>query len=115
MFSVDYGVLIAVLLLVGATLLARSFVRLTHVDAGYTADQVLAAQVYVRYDTAPVQAPDGAARAEQIGTLISALLARIRATPGVASAGAGNMMPLDPATQISGFPEPCPIEALRSE
>ena len=108
MFSVDYGVLIAVLLLVGATLLARSFVRLTHVDAGDTADQVLAAQVYVRYDTAPVQAPDGAARAEHIGTLISALLARIRATPG-------NMMPLDPATQISGFPEPCPIEALRSE
>ena len=34
----------AVLLLVGATLLARSFVRLTHVDAGYTPDRVLAVE-----------------------------------------------------------------------
>src|SRR4029077_12217905 len=31
---------------------------------------------------------------------------RIRATPGIASAGAGNMMPLDGATQIAGFPAP---------
>ena len=37
----------AVLLLVGATLLARSFVRLTHVDAGYTPDRVLAVEVFV--------------------------------------------------------------------
>jgi putative ABC transport system permease protein len=37
----------AILLLVGAILLARSFVKLTHVDAGYTPDRVLAVQVYV--------------------------------------------------------------------
>ncbi|MGH9143693.1 MAG: FtsX-like permease family protein, partial [Vicinamibacterales bacterium] len=97
----------AVLLLVGATLLARSFVRLTHVDAGYTADRVLAAEVYVPgYDAAGMDTSGGAAKAEHIGTLIATILARVRATPGVASAGAGNMMPLDRMTQIAGFPSP---------
>ena len=97
----------AVLLIVAAVLLARSFVRLTHVDAGYTADRVLAAQVYVPgYDAAQLTAPNGAAKAEHIGALMSALLARVRATPGVTAAGAGNMMPLDGATQIAGFPAP---------
>jgi putative ABC transport system permease protein len=97
----------AVLLIVAAMLLARSFVRLTNVDAGYTADRVLAAEVYVPgYDSAQLTGPGGAAKAEHVGALISALLARIRAVPGVASAGAGNMMPLDNATMIAGFPAP---------
>jgi len=34
------------------------------------------------------------------------LLDRVRATPGVTAAGAGNMMPLDNATMIAGFPSP---------
>ncbi len=97
----------AVLLIVAATLLGRSFARLTHVDAGYTADRVLAAQVYVPgYDAAPLATPGSVAKAEHIGALMSAILARLRATPGVVSAGAGNMMPLDGATQIAGFPAP---------
>jgi putative ABC transport system permease protein len=89
----------AVLLLVGAILLARSFARLTHVDAGYTADRVLAAEVYVPGG----DAPDQAAR---IGTLVSTLVERVRAIPGIEAAGAGNMMPLDRATMIAGFPAP---------
>src|SRR3954470_1718939 len=89
----------AVLLLVAAILLARSFARLTHVDAGYTADHVLAAEIYVPGG----DAPDQAAR---IGTLVSALLDRVRAIPGIEAAGAGNMMPLDRATMIAGFPAP---------
>jgi putative ABC transport system permease protein len=97
----------AVLLLVAATLLARSFVRLTHVDAGYTADRVLAAQVYIPgYDGPARPGPESTAKAEHVSALISAILARVRTTPGVAAAGAGNMMPLDRATQISGFPAP---------
>jgi len=97
----------AVLLLVAATLLARSFVRLTHVDAGYTADHVLTAQVYVPgYDAAQVLTPDGSAKMEHVAALVSTLLERVRATPGVASAGAGNMMPLDGSTAIAGFPAP---------
>ena len=41
------------LLLVGATLLARSFVRLTHVDAGYTPARVLTAEVFVPGPSTP--------------------------------------------------------------
>jgi predicted permease len=89
----------AVLLLVGAILLARSFARLTHIDPGYTADGVLAAEVYVPGG----DAPDQAAR---IGTLVTALLERVRAIQGIEAAGAGNMMPLDRATMIAGFPAP---------
>jgi putative ABC transport system permease protein len=96
----------AVLLIVGAVLLARSFVRLTHVDAGYSADRVLAAMVYVPGYDAPQVNGATSAKAEHIGALISTLLARVRATPGVTAAGAGNMMPLDGSTQIAGFPAP---------
>jgi putative ABC transport system permease protein len=87
----------AVLLLVSATLLARSFVRLTHVDAGYTPDRVLAVQVYV---------PGGDSDAQAARRLVAPLVERVRATPGVVAAGAGNMMPLDSSTMISGFPSP---------
>jgi predicted permease len=89
----------AVLLLVGAILLARSFTKLTHVDAGYTPDRVLATEVYV-------PGGDGDSQAPRMNALVASLLERLRATPGVASAGAGNMMPLDGATQIAGFPSP---------
>src|SRR5262249_7906617 len=89
----------AVLLLIGAILLARSFVKLTRVDAGYTPDSVLAVQVFV---------PGGNAdeRAVRTQAIVWSLLDRIRALPGVTAAGAGNMMPLDSSTMIAGFPTP---------
>jgi putative ABC transport system permease protein len=96
----------AVVLLVGAALLARSFARLTAVDAGYTASNVLAAQVFV----------PGLDRPEQhrrIGSLVTTLLDRVRAMPGVRSAGVGNMMPLDNASMIAGFPIPGQINATK--
>ena len=89
----------AVLLLVAAMLLARSFTRLTHVDAGYTADHVLAAEI-------DVPGGDAEGQASQMQAFVTSLVDRVRATPGVAVAGAGNMMPLDSATQIAGFPAP---------
>jgi putative ABC transport system permease protein len=89
----------AVVLLIGATLLARSFIRLTHVDAGYTPDRVLTAEINI-----PGGA--GAASGETMRALVEALLARTRALPGVVSAGATNMMPLDGSMMISGFPSP---------
>ena len=104
----------AVLLLVAATLLARSFITLTQVDAGYTSDGVLAAEIYV---------PGGDAedRGPAMNALVDALVARARAMAGTVAAGAGNMMPLDRATQIAGFPspwtapgaEPIPARALQ--
>jgi putative ABC transport system permease protein len=97
----------AVMLLVSAILLARSFVRLTNVDAGYTASNVLAAQVFVPgYDAAQALAPDGAAKVAHIAALVDTVLQRARSTPGVRAAGAASMMPLDNTMAISGFPAP---------
>jgi putative ABC transport system permease protein len=86
----------AAVLLVGMALLSRSFVRLTHVDAGYDADHVLAAHV---------QTARGATT-EQTQHLVDSVLAAMRATPGVVAAGAGNMMPFVKMTAISGFSIP---------
>ena len=97
----------AVLLLVAATLLARSFARLTSVDAGYTAERVLTARIYVpQYDTATTETPEGNRKAARMTELVDGLLARVRAMPSVAAAGAGNMLPLDGTMMIAGFPAP---------
>jgi predicted permease len=89
----------AVMLLVAATLVARSFGRLTHVDAGYTATNVLAVHVFV-------PGAEGPAKRQRVEHLVDAALERIRAVAGVAAAGAANMMPLDNTTMIAGFPIP---------
>lgn len=89
----------AVLLVVGSMLLARSFTKLTHVDAGYSPAGVLAVEVFV-------PGGNGEEEAARTQRLVAPMLDRIRATPGVTAAGAGNMMPLDNSTMISGFPSP---------
>ena len=80
----------------GASLLARSFVRLMGVDNGYTAGGVLIASV-----EAPAGATD--ARTDQF---IDATLARLRSMPGVTAAGAGAMIPLMARTAIEPFALP---------
>jgi len=89
----------AVVVLVAAMLLARSFVRLVNVDAGYTATGVLSVRVFV---------PGGDAneRGALMNTTVASILERARAMPGVVAAGAGNMAPLDNMTLIAGFPSP---------
>jgi predicted permease len=86
----------AVILIAGATLLARSFVRLMAVDPGYTADAVL---------IATVELPDGAPEA-RIDRLIDSTLERLRAMPGVITAGAGAMIPLMRQTAMTSFAVP---------
>jgi putative ABC transport system permease protein len=86
----------AVILLVSAGLLARSFVRLLNVDAGYRADHVLVARVQLPQSATP----------ERMAALIDRLLIRVRGTPGVLAAGAGNMMPLLRMTAMTTFPVP---------
>jgi predicted permease len=81
---------LAVVLLVGAALLIRSFIRLTSVDAGYSAENVLTAQVIVPAVPEGIMPPDTA----------EAILARVRALPGVIAAGAANMAPLVPVSAI---------------
>lgn len=90
---------LAVMLLVAAALLGRSFVNLIRTDAGYDTTNVLAARVYL----------PGASRGQaQSDTLVPDLLARIRALPGVISAGAGNMAPLGASTYVAAFTLPVP-------
>jgi predicted permease len=88
---------LAVVLLVGAGLLMRSFARLVQVDAGYDPLNVLTARIYL----------PGADRGEaQTAAFVDRLLERLRATPGVMAAGGGSMAPLSDSTAISGFQLP---------
>ena len=86
----------AVILIVGASLLARSFVRLMAVDNGYTADGVLIASVELPRDATE-------ARTDQF---IERALARLRAMPAVSAAGAAAMIPLMRQTAVEPFTLP---------
>jgi predicted permease len=86
---------VAVVLLVGSMLLARSFVRLLQVDPGYDADHVLTARIYL---------PTGG-QADPVAFL-GDLLPHVRALPGVVAAGAANMAPLGGSTSVAGFTLP---------
>jgi putative ABC transport system permease protein len=90
----------AVVLAVGASLLAHSFLRLTRVDAGYDPDHV---------EVMRVQLPEGNALEMRSHAFITRLLERIRATPGVTSAGASNMLPLMPMTAVTGVTLPADV------
>ena len=81
---------LAVILLVGAALLIRSFIRLTSVDAGYSVENVLTAQVILPAVAQGTTPPD----------MAEAILARVRTVPGVIAAGAANMAPLVPMSAI---------------
>ncbi len=96
----------AALLVVTALLLTRSFLNAVRVDPGYSPTNALAATVYV---------PAGDGVASRRYQLLTTVLARLRALPGVVSAGAGNMAPLDNATTMGGFPVPADADAVASE
>ncbi|MFP5378299.1 MAG: FtsX-like permease family protein, partial [Vicinamibacteria bacterium] len=85
---------LAVVLLVGAGLLARSFVRLVQVDPGYDADNVVTARLHL---------PGSAQPPERIRATLDPLLERLGQDPRVTAAGAGNMAPLANTTAIMGF------------
>ncbi len=95
---------LALTLLIGATLLIRSFVTLTSVDPGFVKDNLLALQVFY-YN-------DGDTRADRI-QFFDESLRRIEALPGVQSAGAVSAAPFLEANidirrsiVIDGAPEP---------
>jgi putative ABC transport system permease protein len=90
----------AVVLTVGASLLAHSFLRLTRVDAGYDADHVHVMRVKL---------PEGSNLDVRSAAFIERLLDRIRATPGVDAAGAANMLPLLPMTAVTNVTLPASI------
>jgi predicted permease len=90
---------LAVLLLIGAALMGRSFVNLMQVDTGYDPSHVLTARVYL----------PGADRGEaDTSTLVAELLPRLRSLAGVTAAGAANMAPFSRSTYVSAFQLPLP-------
>jgi putative ABC transport system permease protein len=77
---------LAVVLLVGAGLLAATFVRLGRVDPGFEAQEVLSVRIAPRADRYP-------AGQRPVGLFYREVLDRIRALPGVTAAGAYNVSP----------------------
>jgi putative ABC transport system permease protein len=85
---------LSVVLLIGAALLMRSFATLANVDPGYDARNVLTARIYL---TGAASTP------ERRLQLVDTLLGRLRRTPAIVAAGAGNMVPLGESSFVSGF------------
>src|SRR4051812_8111324 len=75
------------MLLVGASLLIRSFANVLSVDPGFQPDGAVTARMAV--PTAKYPTPERAAQ------FYENLLERLRAIPGVAHAGATNQLPLE--------------------
>jgi putative ABC transport system permease protein len=87
-------VALALVLLVGAGLLGRSFLRLVRVDTGYDPSNVLTAQITLP----PVKYRDEAALA-----FLDALLDRVSGLSGVRAVGITNLLPLTPADIVISF------------
>ena len=89
---------LAVVLVVGAALLARSFAEVVRVDAGYEPTNVL---------TADVRMPAGAAGTDnRTSQLAVSMVERLRAIPGVRAVGAGDMAPFGSMLSSFGFTLP---------
>ena len=83
---VSAQVAVAVVLLAGAGLLAKSFARVRSMPAGFDSGSVL---------TLRLSAPESRYRdRDQVTAFFSRLLEEVRAMPGVRSAGAGSGLPL---------------------
>ena len=86
---------LAVLLVVGAGLLIRSFARLTAVDPGFNAKGTLALQVILPDSKYPDKA--------RCWAFSSAVLEKLRALPGVTAAGVVSNLPLSGGEEIEGL------------
>ena len=104
---------LSLVLLVGAGLMLRSFVRLARIDPGFDAGQVLTATVSLpaaRYPDDPVRVQ-----------FFRQLLERVRAIPGVTAASATSWIPFDfsgtigHSVFVSGRPLPAPGEEYGAE
>jgi putative ABC transport system permease protein len=87
-------VALALVLLAGAGLMVRTLGRLTGVDTGFRADHLLTMRLRL-----PPEFKDDAKRV----AVAQDLIARLRALPGVATAGAGLSLPIDGSFWNSSF------------
>ena len=101
---------LTLVLLVGAGLMMRSFVRLLQVNLGFEPHHVLT----VRVELPPSRYPKGPERA----LFFQQLLGRLQNVPGVESAGAISQLPLSGYSMTSRFPvegqPPTPLDQLKS-
>ena len=88
----------ATVLAAAAVLLTRSFVAVVGVDRGFSSKGVLSVVAYLP--------GDDAAAATRRREVIREVLEHVRSLPGIAAAGATNMMPLDGLAHSAGFPVP---------
>ncbi len=105
-------VAVALMLLVSAGLLIRSFLSLQQTDPGFTAERVVTTQVLLPRN----KYPEG----PQISSFYDQLLERLRALPGVEAAGAIDAIPLGGggnvlAFSIEGRPAPPPEQVVDAE
>jgi predicted permease len=82
-------VALACVLLIGAGLLMRSFLKVLDIDLGFQPEH--AASIKVEYDD---NAPSGDASAAKRGVLFQQILERVSALPGVEAAGMADFLPL---------------------
>ena len=78
-------VALAVMLLIGATLMGRSLARLLHVDLGVSTDHVLTASMNLAFSGRPTDA--------QTLARVDRVIESIRALPGVRAVGVGTSLP----------------------
>ncbi len=76
---------VSLVLLVGASLLGRSLVRLMHTDLGVTSDHVVTASMTLAFGGRPTDA--------QTLERVERVIERIRSLPGVRAVGAGTALP----------------------
>ena len=88
-------VAMALVLLIGAGLLARSFVRLISIPQGFDSHGILTAQISLPAKTY--------LKDEQQRAFYNQLLERLQALPGVTAAGAAAVLPLQGYVLITGF------------
>ena len=82
-------VALACVLLIGAGLLMRSFLKVLDIDLGFQPDH--AASIKVEYDDS---APTGDASAVKRGVIFQQILSRVSGVPGVEAAGMVDFLPL---------------------
>jgi putative ABC transport system permease protein len=96
-------VALSLVLLAGAGLMMRSFLKLQTVDLGFRPEHVLTAQIFLpanRYAVDPGQfqpvKPGATPQLSKVGVFYGQLLESLAATPGVESVGAVSSLPLNP-------------------
>jgi predicted permease len=98
-------VAVAMMLVVGAGLMARSFLALIAVDAGFSADRLLAVQFTIDADRHATPVPPGAPAPLVSGYVqyYSEVLEKVRTLPGIVSAAAVKDPPFRGNGERNGF------------